>query len=157
MILTLEKVGVPVEVHHHEVGTAGQAEIDMRFGPLTKLADSLMYYKYIIRNVVAKYMVKSSPSCPSRFSVTMARVCTATRVSGRARQTCSGTRRVTGKSARRPATTSGACSSTLLPCWPCGARTTNSYRRLVPGYDSPVNLVYSRHRKDRLVAVRIPI
>ena len=53
MILTLEEVGVPVEVHHHEVGTAGQAEIDMRFGPLTKMADSLMYYKYIIRNVAA--------------------------------------------------------------------------------------------------------
>ena len=51
MILTLEKMGVPIEVHHHEVGTAGQAEIDMRFGPLTKLADSLMYYKYILRNV----------------------------------------------------------------------------------------------------------
>ena len=51
MILTLEKVGVQVEVHHHEVGTAGQAEIDMRFGPLTKMADSLLYYKYIIRNV----------------------------------------------------------------------------------------------------------
>ncbi len=55
MILTLEKVGVPIEVHHHEVGTAGQAEIDMRFGPLTKLADSLMYYKYIIRNVARKH------------------------------------------------------------------------------------------------------
>ena len=55
MILTMEKVGVPIEVHHHEVGTAGQAEIDMRFGPLTKLADSLMYYKYIIRNVARKH------------------------------------------------------------------------------------------------------
>ena len=58
MILTMEKVGVPIEVHHHEVGTAGQAEIDMRFGPLTKLADSLMYYKYIIRNV-ARNMARS--------------------------------------------------------------------------------------------------
>ena len=55
MILTLEKVGVQTEIHHHEVGTAGQAEIDMRFGPLTKLADSLMYYKYIIRNVARKH------------------------------------------------------------------------------------------------------
>ena len=55
MILKLEKVGVPIEVHHHEVGTAGQAEIDMRFGTLTKMADSLMYYKYIIRNVARKH------------------------------------------------------------------------------------------------------
>ncbi|MGH8246207.1 MAG: glutamine synthetase beta-grasp domain-containing protein, partial [Gammaproteobacteria bacterium] len=47
IILKLKAVGVDVEVHHHEVGTAGQCEIDMRFGPLVKMADSLMWYKYI--------------------------------------------------------------------------------------------------------------
>src|SRR5207253_5404661 len=55
MILKLEEVGVPIEVHHHEVGTAGQGEIDMRFGPLTKMGDSLMYYKYIIKNVARRH------------------------------------------------------------------------------------------------------
>ncbi len=55
MILTLEKVGVPIEVHHHEVGTAGQAEIDMRFGPLVKMADNLITYKYIIRMICKKH------------------------------------------------------------------------------------------------------
>ena len=55
IILKLEEVGVPVEVHHHEVGTAGQGEIDMRYGTLTKMADSLLYYKYIIRNVARKH------------------------------------------------------------------------------------------------------
>src|SRR5262249_16038480 len=55
IILKLDEVGVPVEVHHHEVGTAGQGEIDMRFGPLTKMADSLMYYKYIVKNVARKH------------------------------------------------------------------------------------------------------
>src|SRR6266446_4493907 len=55
MILKLEEVGVPIEVHHHEVGTAGQAEIDMRYGTLTKMGDSLMYYKYIIKNVSRRH------------------------------------------------------------------------------------------------------
>ena len=54
IILKLKDVGVHVEVHHHEVGTAGQGEIDMRYTPLTKMADNVMYYKYIIRNVAQK-------------------------------------------------------------------------------------------------------
>ena len=51
IILKMKEVGIPVEVHHHEVGTAGQGEIDMRFSPLKKMADNVMYYKYIIQNV----------------------------------------------------------------------------------------------------------
>jgi glutamine synthetase len=51
IILALKDVGVKVEVHHHEVGTAGQCEIDMRFGSLTKMADNLLNYKYIIRMI----------------------------------------------------------------------------------------------------------
>src|SRR4029453_16702996 len=54
MVLKLIDVGVPVEVHHHEVGTAGQAEIDMKFGPLTQMADSLMKYKWVIKNVARR-------------------------------------------------------------------------------------------------------
>ena len=55
IILKLKDVGVPVEVHHHEVGTAGQGEIDMRYAPLTQMGDNVMYYKYVIRNVAKKY------------------------------------------------------------------------------------------------------
>ena len=54
MLLTLEKVGVPIEVQHHEVGTAGQAEIDMRFDSLATMADKLMLYKYVIKNVARR-------------------------------------------------------------------------------------------------------
>ena len=50
MVLNLEKVGVKIEVHHHEVGTAGQAEIDMRYGSLLKTADNVMKYKYVVKN-----------------------------------------------------------------------------------------------------------
>jgi glutamine synthetase len=51
IVMALEEVGVPVEVHHHEVATAGQAEIDLRFGTLLRMADSMMIYKYIVKNV----------------------------------------------------------------------------------------------------------
>ena len=51
IVLALEAVGVPVEVHHHEVATAGQTEIDLRYGPLTRMADSIMIYKYIAKNI----------------------------------------------------------------------------------------------------------
>ncbi len=54
MILTLERLGVEVEVQHHEVGTAGQAEIDMRFDTLLAMADKLMLYKYVVKNVARK-------------------------------------------------------------------------------------------------------
>src|SRR3979409_2531553 len=51
MLMTLERVGIAVEVQHHEVGTAGQAEIDMRFDTLSTMADKLMLYKYVVKNV----------------------------------------------------------------------------------------------------------
>src|SRR3954462_2397799 len=51
MILTMERLGIEVEIQHHEVGTAGQAEIDMRFDPLLRMADKLMLYKYVVKNV----------------------------------------------------------------------------------------------------------
>ena len=65
MCLILESLGVPVEVHHHEVGTAGQGEIDMRYGTLTKMGDSLMHYKYIIKNVARKHGKSATfmPNC----------------------------------------------------------------------------------------------
>ena len=55
IILKMKEVGVPAEVHHHEVGTAGQGEIDMKYTTLTKMADSVMYYKYLVRNVARKH------------------------------------------------------------------------------------------------------
>ena len=51
MVKVLESVGVEIEVQHHEVGTAGQAEIDMRFDSMLRMADKLMLYKYVIKNV----------------------------------------------------------------------------------------------------------
>src|SRR5258705_2850575 len=55
MVLTMESLGIQIEAHHHEVATAGQAEIDMRFTTLTRMADNLMLYKYVVKNVACKH------------------------------------------------------------------------------------------------------
>ncbi len=55
MVREMEKVGIRVEKQHHEVATAGQAEIDMRFLPLVKMGDALMWYKYIVKNVARQH------------------------------------------------------------------------------------------------------
>ena len=55
MCLELEKAGIPIERQHHEVATAGQAEIDIRFAPMKQMGDWMQYYKYIIRNVAKKH------------------------------------------------------------------------------------------------------
>ena len=54
MVLNLQKCGITVEVHHHEVATGGQTEIDMRFGTMTKMADKVLLYKYVVKNTARK-------------------------------------------------------------------------------------------------------
>ena len=110
MLLTLEKVGIEVEVQHHEVGTAGQAEIDMRFDTLATMADKLMLYKYVIKNVAHAVRARASPSCRSRSSRTTVPVCTCTSRSGRAASRSSSTRRATRACPTLLAGTSAGCS-----------------------------------------------
>jgi glutamine synthetase len=154
IILKLEEVGVPVEVHHHEVGTAGQGEIDMRYGTLTRMGDSLMYYKYIIRNVCRKhgksatFMPKpifgdngSGMHCHQSLWKGETNLFWDEKGYGQVSETA---KYYIGGLLRH-------ASALLALCAP----TTNSYRRLVPGYEAPVNLVYSQ--RNRSAAVRIPI
>ena len=107
MVLNLEKVGLTIEVHHHEVGTAGQAEIDMRYDTLLTTADNVMKYKYVVKNT-AYQAGKTVTFMPKPLFMDNGRACTRTSRCGAATTTCSGTRSATAASATRPATTSAA-------------------------------------------------
>jgi glutamine synthetase len=147
-------VGVPIEVHHHEVCTAGQAEIDMRFAPMTKMADNVIYYKYIIRNVARNhgktvtFMPKpiygdNGSGMHTHQSLWKGDTNTFYDESGYGMLSKTAQYYIGGILKHAPALL-GFC-----------APTTNSYRRLVPGYEAPVNLAYSQ--RNRSAAVRIPV
>jgi glutamine synthetase len=154
MILTMERLGIDVEVQHHEVGTAGQAEIDMRFDTLLRMADKLMLYKYVVKNVAWAYG-KSATFMPKPIFQDNG--------SG---MHCHQSLWRGGEPLFYSETGYGGLSD--LARWYIGgllkhapailafaAPTTNSYKRLVPGYEAPVNLVYSQ--RNRSAACRIPL
>jgi glutamine synthetase len=154
MVAALMSVGVDVEIHHHEVGAAGQAEIDMRFQPLLKMADQLQVYKYIIKNVayqnghtvtfMPKPLFKDNGSgMHCHQSLWKHGVNLFYDKDGYALVSKTALSYIGGILKH--------ASSLLAFCAP----TTNSYRRLVPGYEAPVNLVYSA--RNRSAAVRIPM
>src|SRR5882672_2375352 len=154
IMLAMESAGIPVEVHHHEVGTAGQTEIDMRFGTLTRMGDQIMMYKYIVKNVckengyTATFMPKPmygdngsgmhvhmslwNQGKPLFFDEKGYAM-----LSDMARYYIGGLIKHAGA---------------LLAF---AAPTTNSYRRLVPGYEAPINLMYSA--RNRSAICRIPM
>src|SRR5678809_1307423 len=154
MVLNLEKCGIKVEVHHHEVATGGQTEIDMRFDTMTKMADKVLLYKYVVKNTARKRgkVVTCMPKplfqdngsgmhChqslwkggePLFYDET-----------GYAGLSDIGRWYIGGLLSHAPAILAFA------------APTTNSYKRLVPGYEAPVNLVYSQ--RNRSASCRIPL
>jgi glutamine synthetase len=154
MVLTLERLGIPCEFHHHEVATGGQCEIDMRFGTLTRMADQVMTYKYVVKNVAHKYG-KTATFMPKPLfgdngsgmhchqSLWKEGATLMADPSGYAGLSQLARNYVGGLLAHAPAL--------LAFCAP----TTNSYRRLVPGYEAPVNLVYSQ--RNRSACIRIPM
>ncbi len=153
MVTEMRKLGIVIEAHHHEVGTGGQGEIDMQFDELTKMGDQFMWYKYIIKNVAFKagksvtFMPKpifedNGSGMHSHFSL--------------------------WKDGKPLFAGDGYAGLSDLALWGIGgvlkhaasilafaAPTSNSYRRLVPGYEAPVNLVMSS--RNRSAAVRIPM
>jgi glutamine synthetase len=154
MILTLERLGVEIEIHHHEVGTAGQAEIDMRFDSLLRMADKLMLYKYVVKNVArqagktATFMPKpvfqdNGSGMHTHQSLWKGGEPLFYSEAGYAGLSDMGRWYIGGLLTHAPAIL--AFSNP----------TTNSYKRLVPGYEAPVNLVYSQ--RNRSAAVRIPL
>jgi glutamine synthetase len=154
MVLILESLGIPCEFHHHEVATGGQCEIDMKFGTLTRMADQVMTYKYVVKNVARRYG-KTATFMPKPLfadngsgmhchqSIWKEGATLMADPAGYAGLSTVARSYLGGILAHAPAL--------LAFCAP----TTNSYRRLVPGYEAPVNLVYSQ--RNRSACIRIPM
>ncbi len=154
MMLELEKVGVEVEVHHHEVGTAGQAEIDMRFDSLVNMGDKLMKYKYVVKNVGRRHnkTVTLMPKPIFQDNGSGMHVHQSLWLNGKNMFFEADAYAGLSKTALHYIGGILKHAGALLAfCNP----TTNSYRRLVPGYEAPINLIYSM--RNRSAAVRIPV
>jgi len=154
MVMTLRELGIPVEVHHHEVGTAGQGEIDMGFAPLLQIADRLMLYKYVVKQVgrVNGKTVTFMPKPIFQDNGSGMHVHQSLWKDGESMMWDELGYAQLSDTARYYI--GGLLSHAASLCALC-APTTNSYKRLVPGYEAPVNLVYSQ--RNRSAAVRIPL
>ncbi len=152
MVRALIDAGLNIEVHHHEVGTAGQAEIDIKFGPMVQMADNIQVYKYVIKNV-AKRNGKTVTFMPKPIF----------------QENGSGmhTHQSLWKGGQPLFAGDEYAGLSQMALWYIGgilkhinsllafsAPTTNSYRRLVPGYEAPVVAAYSA--RNRSASIRIP-
>ncbi len=153
MILTMMKCGISIEKHHHEVATAGQCEIGIKYSGLTRSADNIQLYKYIVKNVarrhgkVATFMPKplfndngSGMHCHQSIWKDGKNLFAGDQYAGLSQTALY---YIGGLIAHAP-----SLAAILSP-------TTNSYKRLVPGFEAPVNLAYSQ--ANRSAAVRIPL
>jgi len=154
MVKTLMAAGIDIEVHHHEVAAAGQAEIDMRFNSLLRMADQVLLYKYIIKNVAVKlgYTVTFMPKPLFKDNGSGMHTHQSLWKDGQPLFFDKDGYALLSKTALHYIGGILKHARALLAfCAP----TTNSYRRLVPGYEAPVNLVYSA--RNRSAAIRIPM
>jgi len=153
MVREMERVGIRIEKHHHEVATAGQAEIDMRFNSLVRMGDWLMWYKYVVKNVARRWGKTATFMPKPIFGDNGTGMHTHQSIWKGEKPLFAGDR-YGGMSELAMHYIGG-----ILKHAPALAAftnpTTNSYRRLVPGFEAPVNLAYSS--RNRSAAVRIPM
>jgi len=153
MLLTMAKCGVPIEKHHHEVATGGQCELGFRFAKLVQAADCLMTYKYVIKNVARKYGKTVTFMPKPLFNDNGSGMHTHQSIwkdgqplfwgDGYANLSKLALNYIGGLLKHAP-----ALLAFTNP-------TTNSYKRLVPGFEAPVNLAYSQG--NRSASIRIPL
>jgi glutamine synthetase len=154
MLMTLEKVGIPIEVQHHEVGTAGQAEIDMRFDTLSSMADKLMLYKYVVKNV-ARAAGKTVTFMPKPLFQDNGSGMHVHQSLWKGGEPLFFDEKGYAGLSDMARWYIGGLLSHAPAILAFAAPTTNSYKRLVPGYEAPVNLVYSQ--RNRSASCRIPL
>ena len=153
MMLQLEEAGIEVETQHHEVATGGQAEIDVRFKPLLEMADALLIYKYIIKNAADRHGKTVTFMPKPLFNDNGSGMHTHLSLwkddkplfagDGYSGLSDTALHAIGGILKHAPALLAFTNPS------------TNSYKRLVPGFEAPVNLAYSQ--RNRSAAVRIPV
>ncbi len=153
MVLTLQKVGIKVESQHHEVATAGQAEIDMRFAPLLKMGDQLMWFKYILKNVAYKHGKTVTFMPKPLFADNGSGMHIHLSIWKGDTPVFAGDR-YAGLSEIAIYAIGGILKHCRAICAFTNP-TTNSYKRLTPGFEAPVNLCYSS--RNRSAAIRIPM
>ena len=153
MVMTMQAVGIVIETHHHEVASAGQAEIDMKYESLLKMADQVIWYKYVVKNVAREH---------GKTATFMPKPLFGDNGSGMH------THQSLWKGGKPLFAGDGYAGMSDLALYYIGGLlkhapaicafanpTTNSYRRLVPGYEAPVNLAYSA--RNRSASIRIPM
>ncbi len=153
MVVNLMNAGIAVEAQHHEVASGGQCEIDLRFQPLLKAADQLLMFKYIVKNT-AKKNNKSVTYMPKPIfgdNGSGMHVHTSLWKKGKPLFAGSGYAGLSETGLYFIGGLLKHASSLLAFTNP----TTNSYKRLVPGFEAPVNLAYSQ--RNRSASIRIPM
>lgn len=153
MILTMIQCGLDVECHHHEVATGGQAEIDLKFGPLVQMADQMLMYKYIVKNTARKHGKSATFMPKPLFGDNGTGMHTHISLWKENNPLFAGSG-YAGLSEMAMNFIGGLLkhASALIAFT---NPTTNSFKRLVPGYEAPVNLAYSQ--RNRSAACRIPV
>ena len=153
MVLEMQKFGMVIEKQHHEVATAGQGEIDIVYDTLTKTADNIMIYKYLVKNVAARHGKTATFMPKPLFGDNGTGMHTHQSIWK------DGTNIFWGDGYAHMSDTMKYYIGGLLKHAPAllafAAPTTNSYRRLVPGFEAPVNLAYSA--RNRSACCRIPV
>jgi glutamine synthetase len=153
MVYMMQELGITVEAHHHEVATAGQAEIDMKFEELLKMCDQFMWYKYVIKNVAKQYgktvTFMPKPVFEDNGSGMHSHISL-----WKGGEPLFAGDEYAGLS-KMAMHFIGGLLKHAAAVLAFAAPTTNSYRRLVPGFEAPVNLVYSA--RNRSAAIRIPM
>jgi glutamine synthetase len=153
MMLTMLECGLKIEAHHHEVATGGQGAIDMRYAPLVEMADNVLKYKYIVKNVARRHNKTATFMPKPLFGDNGSGMLVHTSLWKGGRNLYAGSR-YAGLSDLGVYAIGGLLKHAPALCAITNP-TTNSYKRLVAGYDAPINLAYSR--RNRSAAIRIPV
>ena len=153
MVREMERAGVKIETFHHEVATGGQAEIDMERDELVVMADKLMRYKYIVRNVAYRFGKTATFMPKPLFGDNGSGMHVHMSLWKSGQPLFAGTE-YAGLSKMALHYIAGLIHHAAALCALCNP-TTNSYKRLVPGFEAPVNLIYSA--RNRSAAIRIPM